>query len=590
MNLKTILTVAVLLVLALTLVPASATSQANVVSDTQEYDLLIIAPDDFIDELQPLKRFKDASFTPTMLLSLSQVDQNPNCNTSGWDQPERIKRCIAYYQQTSNVRYVMLVGDSDQFPVRYTSLDTSQPRGYQPADLFYADLYKSDGSFADWDGNGNGAYAETDITSSINNLDDVDWHPDVAVGRVPASDDVEVTRYVDKIISYELSATNSGWFKTALLVTGLNGDTNDETLKNDIATNYLSGFTSHTWYDEDVWPDHPCTDWQGTCMDDRAQGMTDYINEGAGFLNYAGHGETKSDQSPPRNSFVWVYYDRHLNDLTNTDRLPVVFANACETGEFAPSAPYRSYADISGVFHQGHVPQPGEIVPPPDPVQPPNGDLEAFAEQWLVYRDTGAIGYIGSAGTGNTLYDDPLDKDFFAAYAAGHDILGDAWTDARERFLNGRIDGDGNLIGSDEWHRAKLWANLMRYHLFGDPSLRVGGAFTYTQSGDVWDASAPDGPWTPNWGYRITQSAGDVTVPAGRRLTIYSGASVLFEHGTKITAVDSDPANGLRVGEPGEVPVWFISLPPDPESDYAVQGVKVTGELRLRNGGQIKLY
>ena len=118
------------------------------------YELLIIAPDEFIDALKPLKDFKDATGRPTILLRLSEIYSNPSF--SGIDEPEKIKKCIAHYEKSHNIQFIMLVGDCDKFPVRYLCRDVPDPKGYGASDLYYADLHKSDGSFDNWDGNGDG--------------------------------------------------------------------------------------------------------------------------------------------------------------------------------------------------------------------------------------------------------------------------------------------------------------------------------------------------------------------------------------------------------------------------------------------------
>jgi len=141
MKVKYILMIAILVAL---LFPFPATCQDK---------LLIIAPDEFIDELKPLKRFKDATVRPTILLSLNDVYNSFN----GVDEPEQIKRCIAYYEDEYSVSFVMLVGDVDKFPVRwrwwgyvgenpdgtlaYNTKDDQ--RGWAVSDLYYADLYKT---------------------------------------------------------------------------------------------------------------------------------------------------------------------------------------------------------------------------------------------------------------------------------------------------------------------------------------------------------------------------------------------------------------------------------------------------------------
>ncbi len=106
MNRRKVLTVALLVTLA-------SISFSSLCQDK----LLIIAPDEFIDELQPLRGFKECSGRPTKLVSLTEVYNNSLFN--GVDEPEEIKKCIAHYEKTAGVKSVLLVGDVDKFPVRW---------------------------------------------------------------------------------------------------------------------------------------------------------------------------------------------------------------------------------------------------------------------------------------------------------------------------------------------------------------------------------------------------------------------------------------------------------------------------------------
>nr|MBC7244180.1 hypothetical protein [Chloroflexota bacterium] len=92
------LIVAALLALALWLIPLPAVSQGEVSTLTQ-YTLLVIAPDDFMDELQPLKRFKDASGRPTILVSLAQIYNS----FPGADQAEKVKYAIEHYKSANEI-------------------------------------------------------------------------------------------------------------------------------------------------------------------------------------------------------------------------------------------------------------------------------------------------------------------------------------------------------------------------------------------------------------------------------------------------------------------------------------------------------
>jgi hypothetical protein len=146
----------------------------------------------------------------------------------GEDDPEKIKRGIAYAHEKLGTRYVMLVGDASVFPVRYRQVqqvpkDANIDGTYNPSELYYANLYYDhtpgqladdpqrithSGRFDKWDLSGNGIYNEQhwkDDAVSYN-PDQVDGCPDVAVGRVPVHTPQQMKTYVNKVIRYETGA------------------------------------------------------------------------------------------------------------------------------------------------------------------------------------------------------------------------------------------------------------------------------------------------------------------------------------------------------------------------------------------------
>lgn len=435
--------------------------------------LLVITHEDFMQALTPLKNHKDATGIKTYIESWQSLTKK----FGGIDLPERIKKGIADYKTKHYVRWVMLVGDSDRFPVRYLSRDVPLAQGYQASDLYYAGLYKSNSSFDNWDGNGNDIYAQMLVTSKENNIDEVNWHPDVAVARVPASTVQEVNNYVQKVIRYEMGAFNAPWFKKALFATGCDDCGDALGVSDYIAANFMNNFSIIKHYHTKTWqpyypmqkPKQATQAFIDHMMDERALPMTNYINQGVGFINYYGHGSI--------DDFSWVYDSRHLNGLTNIDKLPVIFSRACETGKFASFPPLDNYYDSNGTFHVGHWPATNEMVPKPNPIQPHNCDIDARPEDWLVSRDTGAIAFIGSVGIANPGYADQMDKDFFKAYKLGNKTFGDLWVYMVQRYLDdyGYFDKQGNIIGGNDWEKKAIWNTLVRFNAFGDPSLRIGG-------------------------------------------------------------------------------------------------------------------
>ncbi len=200
-------------------------------SAADEYDMVIVAPEAFAGDLERLVEHKNSHGIATLLKTTAEIYQEYD----GVDRPEQIKYFIKDALETYGISYVMLVGglksiwyakprDTKNYgvqgwhvPVRYSNLYSGEP-GY-PCDLYYADIYRAGGAFADWDSNGNGVFAEwTDENGQPE--DDLDLYPDVAVGRLACRSRTEVTNMVDKIIAYEGSTYGSDWFDRMLVVSG----------------------------------------------------------------------------------------------------------------------------------------------------------------------------------------------------------------------------------------------------------------------------------------------------------------------------------------------------------------------------------
>lgn len=198
----------------------TATAAPQQMDSTEPFQLAILTPAEFVPVLQPLADYKNQTGMPTRIITLEEI--YTKCD--GRDQAEQVKICLEQLARVNGIHFAMLVGDMDKFPVRFTKADRDAAEaGYTaffPTDLYYADLFKADGSFDNWDANNNGYYGEIcgEITTCPLNSDQVDLQPDIAVGRIPASDEKEVAIYVQKVITYESTAANSTWAKKVLLI------------------------------------------------------------------------------------------------------------------------------------------------------------------------------------------------------------------------------------------------------------------------------------------------------------------------------------------------------------------------------------
>ncbi len=197
-----------------------------------DFDLVVIAPEKFSDEIQPLIVHKTNVGVPAFFKSVEQIYDE----FSGVDEAEQIKYFIKDSIEESGVKYVLLVGGlkSTLFarprdnanigasgwhvPVRYSNLRCNGDPGY-PTDLYYADIYAEGGVFDDWDSDGDGIFAEWAEFNGPPD-DDADLVPDVAVGRLASSDEKEVSEMVDKIIRYETTTSGLEDFEKMIVISG----------------------------------------------------------------------------------------------------------------------------------------------------------------------------------------------------------------------------------------------------------------------------------------------------------------------------------------------------------------------------------
>lgn len=200
---------------------------------------LIITREMFLDELQPFVELKENLHgEPVLVITVDWiVDHWP-----GRDVPEKIRNYIRHVYEEHGIWYVLLFGDADptdlwtnyeldhdwEVPTRYVynpdrvCVDWDEHTGecrkwvdpdkdalddifgdqaqdemgdYTPTDLYYACL---DG---DWDDDGDRIFGEDKAYSDVG-VEEVDWAPEVAVGRIPVRTDSEAAEIVQKLCDY----------------------------------------------------------------------------------------------------------------------------------------------------------------------------------------------------------------------------------------------------------------------------------------------------------------------------------------------------------------------------------------------------
>lgn len=422
------------------------------------YDLLIIAPRAFRNELLPLVKHKNSLGIRTVLVDLDEVYDR--MFWQGRDEAEKVKYFIKAATENWDVHYVLLVGGRRNqgqvekwwLPVRYSALDRPYETYPEPrflSDLYFADIYDSNGSFSSWDDNQNGIFGEWPVSQGA--VDHPDLVPDVSLGRLPCLDSWQLRIVIRKIIRYETRGCAESWFKNMVVVAG---DTYPG------RTPYYDG-EFYTQQGLEMMPEFQHVKlWASDGSFKNWVDVVTAVNKGCGFLWWSGHGNPKSWAThPPDDNETWIYglRLRNLPFLHNRYKLPV-----CITG----SGCYNNMFNVS--LRNKHW-----VYGLPTP----------YCISWalMIQRDGGTIATIGATAFS---YESPdinlgyggiewLDKQFFSEYGRNHtDVLGDTWRDAITSVIRQcPIDwSDDSVDGS-----ALVVKNIQQWALFGDPSLKIGG-------------------------------------------------------------------------------------------------------------------
>lgn len=427
--------------------------------------LLIVAPERFGAALQPYVAHKQAQL-PTDLVSLERVLSLAR----GVDDAERLKRYLYTVWKSRHVGYVLLVGDADVLPVRYMVLDRVTPAAFDyafyPSDLYYADLAHQDGSFDDWNAHKDSFHAgyfgevrgEKNKSDPIN-YDNVDYRPEIAVGRWPVSTVAEVTTVVDKSIAYEdgvIKEQAPGLRRAALFSVG--GWVDSRPNLDKAAGHMPAGWSVEKRYYADKGRDDKT-------LPPNQEQVLKLLNDGVGLVCHAGHG---SDDT-----WFECFSVGALDRVHNADRLPVMISIGCSTARFATLPPYEPYVDVQGQEHAGSDHKEVFTAPPPPPAVYQRGRFNptGLGEQLLRRGPGGAVAYIGCNTGSQPCALTLLDGFTTALGQSAAPRLGDCWKRAVSYYYE--QEHLATLKPNDDWYPPSIFFQGMKFMLYGDPSLRM---------------------------------------------------------------------------------------------------------------------
>lgn len=238
--------------------------------------MLVIAYDDFIDEMQPFVMHKNSTGLTTELVSMDSV------GTTATDVYNFIK---AYYNRDNSLTFVLLVGDNAQIPTFMVSGGASDP--------------------------------------SYSLVSGSDNYPDLIIGRFSAETEKQVITMVQRSINYNKEDPT---FHNAIGIASSDGVGDDgeydwEHLRK-IRTDLLNWHYIHVdeFYDGS----------QGgydAANNPTAEMVSSSINNGVSLINYIGHGNGNNWRTSG-------FTISDVNALTNDNKLPFIFSVACNVGNF----------------------------------------------------------------------------------------------------------------------------------------------------------------------------------------------------------------------------------------------------------------
>jgi hypothetical protein len=444
---------------------AAAQAAAHDSKPAGETRLIIVAPESFHPALEAFVAHKQ-TLLPTELRSLEGI----LLSGDGVDDPEKLKRFLYAEWKTNGLGYALLVGDVDILPVRYMVLDRVTEAAFDyafyPSDLYYSDLARADGTFDNWNARKESFHAgyfgevrgEKNKQDPIN-FDQMDYRPDIAVGRWPVSTKAEAGLVAAKTIAYETSVLmnpNPEQRRAAFFAVG--GWVDSRNQMDRLVARLATGWqTERRFYSDDRQP-------SGTPAPDHGQ-LRALFNGGIGLAVHTGHGQT--------DSWEQCFTLRDLDRITNATRLPVVVSAGCSTAYFAPLAPYDGYVDVNGVEHKGTDRKQvfSGPPPPPSPYQRGRFNPTGLGEQILKRSPNGGVAYIG-CNTGSQPCGLTLVEGFVIALAESPaPRLGDCWASAiRHYFAKEKL---ATLKPNQDWYPPSIFFQGMKFMVFGDPSLRL---------------------------------------------------------------------------------------------------------------------
>ncbi len=430
----------------------------------QDARLLIIAPNALTAAAAEYRDARAADLRADVATLDEAISGQP-----GVDDAERLKHYLhsRWARSGRKLAYVLLMGDADCMPVRYMVLDRGTPAAFNyafyPSDLYYADLVNASGEFDDWNAQKADFHAqyfgevrgETNKSDPIN-YDNVDYRPDIAVGRWPVSTLDQARAVAAKSIAYERWATSPEAREMALVAVG--GWIENRGMMDAVRDKANGSWRTRRLY----WKDAARDDGEPTPSSANVLGLFGTCS----VILHSGHGS--------EHSWEGCMSERDLQHLNNALHPAICMSAGCSTACIATLGPYESYIDTKGVQHAGTNNAEVFSAPPPPAACYQAGAFNhsGIGETLVRMPESGAAAYIG-CDTGSQPCAMTLLSGFASALAdsKADTRLGDCWNAALRAYWDS--ENLAKIKPTSDWYPPSVFFQGMKFVLLGDPSLRL---------------------------------------------------------------------------------------------------------------------
>jgi len=433
------------------------TTQANICS-LQNANYVIITTSDLEDAVKEFKTWKEYPGFSVEIVNISWISDNYN----GKDLQEQIRNFLIDKYEEWDINYVLIVGTRNNIPMR-----RCDPIIWDFGEYLYSDFYYSDIT-GNWDLDEDGKYAEY-------GEDDVDFIPEISVGRIPSDNKYTVAQICENIMQY---GSDTGTWKKNVLLLG--------------AISYYQGLESYGW----VYDRSDCATIMEECRIDifdpedfnyvrmyEAEGLrpstynyeyplehsnvlSEWTNNYA-IVNMVGH-------SNENLAARWIWDHDDGDNIPEVDEGELIYKDILTRSNSQSLSMEKPPIVFSGGCSQLHG---------------PNNMGRSFIE------NNAAVAYIGTTDLGfyniTRVWNDESDGGFasidyyFFYYLISKDqTCGDALSNSKLYFSNHFMFNEYN----PEWIY-RCYSTLMGTTLYGDPALSL-----YPISNPPEKPSTPDGP------------------------------------------------------------------------------------------------